>query len=129
MSEGPAEPIRKLLPAGLDEVPPPQFGPHADSDATREAAAFASGNLEELTKRGEHKRTERFREHISMGALCFIWILFALFLIATLCLAFHYLTPRRWGWLEQDQLDTLRTIVFSGAITSTATAYFIKRVA
>ena len=123
MSEGPAEPIRKLLPAGLDEVPP-----QADSDATREAAAFAARNLEELSKRGEHKRSERFREHISMGALCIIWILLALFLIATLCLAFHYLTPRRWGWLEQDQLDTLRTIVFSGAITSTATAYFVKRV-
>jgi hypothetical protein len=33
------------------------------------------------------------------------------------------------GWLEQDQLDTLRTIVFSGAIISAATAYFTKRVA
>ena len=68
-----------------------------------------------------------------MGALCIIWILFALFLIATLCLAFHYLAPRRWGWLEQDQLDTLRTIVFTGlftgAIISAATAYFTKRVA
>jgi hypothetical protein len=127
MREEPAEPIRKLLPAGLD--PPPQSRPQADSDATREAAAFAARNLEELTNRGEDKRSHRFREHISMGALCIIWILLALFLIATLCLTFHYLAPRRWGWLEQDQLDTLRTIVFSGAIISAATAYFTKRVA
>jgi hypothetical protein len=117
----------KVLPAGLDHSP--QSRPQADSDATREAAAFAARNLEELTNRGEDKRGKRFREHILMGALCIIWILLALFLIATLCLAFHYLAPRRWGWLEQDQLDTLRTIVFSGAIISAATAYFTKRVA
>jgi hypothetical protein len=42
-------------------------------------------------------------------------------------LSWHYLMPKRFGWLEDDQLDTLKTLVFSGAITSTATAYFVKR--
>jgi hypothetical protein len=99
-----------------------------DSDARREAAALAAGTLEEESKRGEHRRSERFREHISRVSLVVVWFLFALFAIATLILAFHYLTPKTWGWLEPDQLDTLRTVVFSGAITSTATAYFVKRV-
>ena len=103
MSEEP-----KLIPAGLD--PYHNRDLRAYFDATREAAAFAARNLEELTNRGEDKRSKRFREDIRW-ALCIIWILLALFLIATLCLAFHYLAPRRWGWLEQDQLDTLRTIV------------------
>ena len=111
MSEEP-----KLLPAGLD--PLPQSRPQGNLTLLERRPLLSARNLEELTDRGEDKRSKRFREHISMGALCIIWILLALFLIATLCLAFHYLAPRRWGWLDQDQLDTLRTIVFSGAIIS-----------
>jgi len=99
-----------------------------DTAAEREAKALAQGTLEEQSKRGEHRRSERLRDNISNVAVIVVWVLFALFVFATLVLAWHYLTPKRWAWLEQDQLDTLRTVVFSGAITSTATAYFVKRV-
>jgi hypothetical protein len=112
----PLEPFLPTMPEGVN------------GNAQREARGFAAGNLEEISKRSEHRRSERFRDHISNAALCVIWVLFVLFMFAGTFLAWHYLMPRKWGWLEQDQLDTLRTIVFSGAITSTATAYFIKRV-
>ena len=99
-----------------------------DKEAKREARAFAEGTLEEQSRRGEHRRSERFRDHISNVAVTVIWLLFSLFIVATLILTWHYLTPEKWGWLNAEQLNTLRTVVFSGAITSTATAYFVKRI-
>jgi hypothetical protein len=98
-----------------------------NGDAQREARAIAAGTLEDLSKRSEHRRSEKFRDHISHAALGVIWLLFALFVISLVFLACHYLLPKQWAWLDQDQLDTLKTLVFSGAITSTATAYFAKR--
>ncbi len=95
-----------------------------DRGAEGEAKAFAEGTLEEQSRRGEHRRSERFRDQVANVAVAVIWILFALFVIAMLVLGWHYLAPESWGWLDQDQLSTLKTVVFSGAITSTATAYF-----
>ena len=118
---------RPKIPRGHADTAASRVGA-GDNAAQREAQAFAEGTLEEQSKRREHRRSERFRDHVSLAALVVVWLIFALFAVAMLILAFHYFMPTRWGWLDKDQLDTLRTVVFSGAITSTATAYFVKRV-
>jgi len=127
MSRPPASGDRPRVPKVQAESAASQTG-DGNNDAQREAKAFAEGTLEEQSRRGEHRRSERLRDHISTVAVIVVWVLFALFMIASVVLAWHYLTPGKWGWLEESQLNTLRTLVFSGAITSTATAYFVKRV-
>jgi hypothetical protein len=126
MNEGPANETIKTIPL-TGPVQLPEAGLSADSRAAREAAAFADRTLEEQSRRSEHRRNEQFRDHIATIGLCVVWILFGLFVVSLAFLAWHYLLPTKWGWLDADQLSTLKAVAFSGAITSTATAYFAKR--
>ena len=54
----------------------------------------------ERKREDEHRRSERLRDNISNVAVCVVWLLAALFFIATLILAWHYLMPHTWDWLR-----------------------------
>ena len=100
-----------------------------DAESQKEAAAVAAGTLELESKRAEHRRTERIRDHVNMAAIFVVWFFFSLFVIAIGVVAWHYLTPERLAWLSDSQLTAVKTFLASGAVTGTAGRYLAARVA
>jgi hypothetical protein len=109
--------------AGTESEPASITG---DTEGQKEAAAVAAGTLEEESKRAEHRRTERLRNHVNVAAIAVVWIFFSLGIIAV---AWHYLMPEKYAWLSDSQLTALKTFLASGAITGTAGRYLAARVA
>jgi hypothetical protein len=99
---------------------------HDSGQATREAQGFASGDLKEESAKNEHRRIESLKDHVHRMAVCGVWAVGALYFSGISIVIWHYVTP--WPWLSPDQLHTVTAVVFSGAITSTGTKYFSKRV-
>ncbi len=99
-----------------------------DLSGEKEAAAVAAGTLEEESKKAEHGRSERLRNHIHRAVIGIIWIIFGLAAIALLAVAAHYMLPGRFAWLSDDQLSKLQTFLFSGAVTGAAGRYLTTRV-
>ncbi|MDQ6869142.1 MAG: hypothetical protein M3178_12355 [Pseudomonadota bacterium] len=99
-----------------------------DAEGQKEAAAVAAGTLEEESKRAEHRRTERLRNHVNRAAIAAVWLFFLLFAFGIVAVAWHYLTPEKYAWLSDSQLTTLKTFLASGAITGTAGRYLAARI-
>ncbi|NBC95015.1 MAG: hypothetical protein GVY27_01525 [Deinococcus-Thermus bacterium] len=112
---------RKVVP-GPDDVD--GAGQTADTEAYKEASAFASGRLDEVSERKEHDRRERFRDNASIGGVVILWLLMSSTAFAIVALAVEYLTP--WGWLAPNQLNAVQTSVFSGAVI-TAVGGYLRR--
>jgi hypothetical protein len=99
------------------------------SSGEKEAAAVAAGTLEDESKKAEHGRIERLRNHVNMAALGGVWLLFFLFTSATLIVALHYMMPTKWCWLTDGQLTAMTTFLTSGAISGAAVRYMTTRIA
>lgn len=73
--------------------------------------------VRELETHQESRRTESLRNHwyfwvsVGLGLLCLLVAL------TVTTIAWHYLVAENWHWLTQSQLHSLRTLLFSGAIT------------
>lgn len=98
-----------------------------DSDAKKEATAIASGTLEEEAAAHEHGRNEVLRDTIHRWALRVVALIASLFAVTIVVLAWHFIAPADWCWLNKEQLTTLKTIVFSGALSSAAGGYLNRR--
>ena len=118
----------KTIPASADAEtePTPVTG---DQEGQKEAAAVAAGTLEIESKRAEHRRTERLRDHVNLAAIVAVWFFFFLFVLAIGVIAWHYLTPEKWAWLSDSQLTAVKTFLASSAVTGAAGRYLAVRVA
>ena len=100
-----------------------------DSGAsTSEVRAYQDRNLELVSRENEHQRSESLRDTIHTLFGWGVKAAFVLYGIAVLAVCWHYLLPERWAWLSPDQLRTVTTVVFSGAITSRGGQYLSRRV-
>ena len=97
-----------------------------ESSGEKEAAAVAAGTLEEQSKRSEHRRSERLRDHIHRAMVCLVWLILFLIVIAILVVSWHHLVPEGWCWLSAIQLGVL--FLFSGALVAGAARYITARV-
>jgi hypothetical protein len=100
-----------------------------DAKGQKEAAAVAAGTLEEESKRAEHHRTERLRDHVNRAAIFAVWFFFFLFVLAIGVIAWHYLMPEKCAWLSDSQLTAVKTFLASSAVTGAAGRYLAVRVA
>jgi hypothetical protein len=100
-----------------------------DAKGQKEAAAVAAGTLEEESKRAEHNRTERLRNHVNRAAIVAVWFFFFLFVLAIGVIAWHYLMPEKLALLSDSQLTAVKTFLASSAITGAAGRYLAVRVA
>jgi hypothetical protein len=129
MNEIPPAEDFKIVPdiAGVPEVQPE--GLPEPTSGEKEAASLASGTLEEESKKAEHSRTERLRNHVHRAAVCSVWLLFFLVTSALIIVAYHYLVSERYCWLSDGQLTTVTTFLTSGAISAAAVRYMTARIA
>lgn len=96
-----------------------------DDKATKEAAAFASRNLDEESQVNDHERKQKRKEHQNNLSIKIMWILVIVIGISSIIWLWHLLAPCGWRWLNQQDFNQLQTILFSGVISSIL-SIFIK---
>ncbi len=68
----------------------------------------------------EHRRTERLRNIWAVCVYALLVLAAVVVFITIFAVAWHYLAPDGWAWLEPEQLSAVRTFLFSGAVTGAA---------
>ena len=96
---------RPSLSAGESVEPPSQDSALAD----RENAALIS----------ELNRSEVLRNVWFWCVCAFLVIIAAVVLTAIFAVAWHYLAPAEWAWLNEEQLRPVRSFLFSGSVLGT----------
>ena len=64
----------------------------------------------------EHTRKEELRDLFALGVRWVLQLVFVLIGAALICLAWHYLAPPEWGWMPEDNMETITTALFSGTL-------------
>lgn len=99
-----------------------------DERATQESIKFANKvDLDEDGQTREHVRHQMFRSNLNNAALFLFWVLVVCIACATAVVAWHFLAPRSWGWLDSDQLDKVQTFLLTALFSSALTGYVNKR--
>jgi hypothetical protein len=95
----------------------------SDNKAEKEADAIARGDLDKIEERNEHGRREGVRNELIFCARWLIRSVGILSIISIVIFSLHYLLPKSWHWLDQDQLSSLQTFLFSGAVVGAASKF------
>lgn len=91
--------------------------PSSDARAEKEVDALAlRSELDATETRQEHQRREKLRALFAKGVAYLVALVFFLVGCALLVVAWHYLTPASWHWMEDKALDTVSTVLFSGTL-------------
>lgn len=96
---------------------PPEEAPSDDARAKEEVDALAlRSELHATETRQEHQRREKLRAIFAKGVALLVILVFILVGFALLFVAWHYLTPASRHWMEDEALDTVSTVLFSGTL-------------
>ncbi len=108
--------------------PDPQ--PVPDARAQQEALKLNSGSdLEKDGRENEHRRHQQFRNHVNTATLVLFWVIVFCVLVGVVAFAFHLVFPKGWHYLDEDQLDQLKTMLGAAVLSSALTGYASKRMA
>lgn len=100
-------------------IPPisPEQTPENDTQALEEVKALEQQKqLEATERRQEHQRREVLRTVFARGVGYIVAILFLLIAVALVVVAWHYLAPAAWHWMDDEALGTVSTVLFSGTL-------------
>lgn len=132
MSQGNDQAELKRIP-GLPEPERAALqAPQSEADpAIKEAALFGQGSsqdeFEKEAARGEHRRSEEFRNNFEKIAILFLWIISILLFLIIATWAWHLLAPIKCHWLDEDQLSKLQALLAGGVLTGVAVGHIRKR--
>lgn len=109
---------------------PPESG-DSFKQATAEALSLGEGtDLEREAKKNQHRRREKLKDHMGKGAIVAFWIFFWVVILITtsggLIWAYHMLTPEKWHFLTDNQVNTIEDHVFT-ALVGGVFAFFSKQ--
>lgn len=79
----------------------------AEQDSIRER------DLDKEARTSEHQRSERWKEHFATAFIIAFWIFWIFFIIMSAVLIWHWLAPVQCQWLDDKQLDHLKTIIIA----------------
>ena len=103
--------------SSIPPILPEEEEPSRDDRAKEEVDALAlRRELEATERRQEHLRAEKLRNLFAKGVRCLITLIFSLVACALIVVAWHYLTPASWHWVEDEALGTVSTVLFSGTL-------------
>jgi hypothetical protein len=112
MQQPPADAPQPGAPGIINIPSPSPTTPKLAADkglSSKEATAFAEGDLDKKAAETKHGRDERFRDHLSNARIGIFWLLVIAFMGMLLVLLIHWITP--WCFLTSSQLDTIKTII------------------
>lgn len=95
---------------------PPEKTPERDVQAQEELDAADRKILDATERRQEHQRREDLRAVFAKGVGCLVALMFILIAVALIAVAWHYLAPASWHWMDEEALGTVSTVLFSGTL-------------
>lgn len=116
------EQLKPKIPA---EEPETLLDDKGSIEASAEATAFASGNLEEVAERAQHGRRERTRDHIGNAAVIGVWVAAIVLIIGVLTWAFHLFAPEGWRYLPVAEITKIQDLL-SHIIIGAVLGFLIK---
>ncbi|MGI4746960.1 MAG: hypothetical protein ACRYGI_19885 [Janthinobacterium lividum] len=120
-----------LGPAALDQLSPETIRLQAEGlekgQADKEAIGFAARNLDEEARSKEHDQTQSFRLNIHRATILGIWCAFVLVFIGMVSFVWNELAPVYWQWMSPEQTTTLKTFLFSTAVSGMIGKYVSPR--
>ena len=99
-----------------ERIPNPEQGQQTGR-ADKETLLFDQGTREEEAKKHEFRRQEVLRDVVHEGSVWLIRWAPAGIAIFILIMGWHYLAPKDWTWLVEEQIDKIEAVA-SGAILS-----------
>lgn len=126
---GPPKKVLEPSEQELEALERPQIATDA---ASKEAVQLGSGlsddEIRRLAAGGEHRRSERFKDHFEYLAVTALWLggLAVLGMAGTLI--FHLLCHNDWRWISEHQQDKLEYLVAGGVVSGVVTAHLRKRI-
>lgn len=94
--------------------------------ANIEAESFSNEELEQVAKKNEHGRREGAKNIFHYGNILLLIVVFTGIIISVLVMFFHWVSPQQWHFLLPNQIDTIKTILFS-ALATTCVKEFYKK--
>lgn len=95
---------------------PHERTPARDAQAQDEVEALEKKDLEATERRQEHQRREVLRTVLARGVGYIVALMFLLIAVALVAVAWHYLAPAAWHWMDDEALSTVSTVLFSGTL-------------
>jgi|LakMenEpi03Aug12_release.lakeMendotaPanAssembly.Ray.scaffolds.fasta_scaffold1372868_1 hypothetical protein len=94
-----------------------------DNAADKESAVLASGDdLEKITRYNQLQRSDNLNYHLHLASKLAIWGLVIALGAFGFCFIWHLVTP--WKFLNPEQIDDIRNILFSGLLTAVLSKYY-----
>jgi hypothetical protein len=88
-----------------------------DSPAAFEETALALGvDIEHQKAKNDLNKLLREDDHVPRIMKVFLWVAFAMSLSGVIIFAYHELTPKWLHFLEPDQVESIKSILFSGGM-------------
>lgn len=99
-----------------ENIPGPEQQRSATSDdAETEAALMSAGRLDEVARRSEHRRRERFLDTLSIGRIALMGLLIAAVIVVIPIMGWHYFGPEELAWMTPKQIDRAETAIAGSA--------------
>lgn len=76
---------------------------------------FLRGTGTDYVKIGYTKASHSTKRHFVRAVILVFWLLVSIAVIASVIFAWHFLAPPKWGFLSEQQLEKIQTMLFSGA--------------
>nr|WP_269822301.1 hypothetical protein [Aggregatibacter actinomycetemcomitans] len=101
-----------------------------DSNTTKNRRPEISDHPDELdeelkrtAKRNNHTRDQAFKNHVNIIALIGLWGVVSAVVLCGIFYLYHMLSPVCWHFLNQAQLEQIRTFVVTAILSSSLTNY------
>ena len=122
----------KTVPAlSPDERNVAEGEPSSDDQAIHETEQLSSGwsldDLKSAAVRGEHDRTETFRNHFEIIAIVGMYLVAGLVFSSVLVWFWHILMPQKWHYLNSDQISAIQNLATGGLIVGIVLGHVRKR--
>ncbi len=75
---------------------------------------------------GDHERAEGLRGHFYRGCVAGLWVAMAAVLLMFCAYIYHVMAPASWHWLATEQVNQIKSMLFSGAVGGFIAQYFKK---
>ena len=90
-------------------------------DKIHESTELTSDDLAKQEDRHlfeDKERAGNIRKHVHKIIVIIIWVFFFAFCVLLLTRISHFILPKCWFWLCDDQLKAMDNLIYSGAIGS-----------
>lgn len=80
-----------------------------------------------ISANNEHHRTENFRNHFELIAVCGLWAFAIIMFLVGLTWFYHLITPSDWHWLSDGSVTRIQNIMTGSVLAAVAGGHLKRR--